>query len=146
VILALITVESGPLTGCQLDQMLELVLEDRDGTAWNRQADLDVVLRQSFLLGDCTVGPRDRPLGSGQFEKEIEQQVSAKMKREAGEVGDKPAIVAVDDQAGEAVPSLRTSRYTAPSLPSPRSCSRNRTAESSFLRQKVWSSDSGSHR
>jgi hypothetical protein len=79
------------------------VLEDRDGTAWNRPADLDVVLRQSFLLGDGTVGPRDRPLGSGQFEKEIEQQVSAKMKREAGEVGDKPAIVAVDDQAGEAV-------------------------------------------
>ena len=45
----------------------------------------------------------DRPLGSGRFREQAQDQLAAVVKGQAGELGHQPAVVAVDREAGEAV-------------------------------------------
>ena len=102
-VLALIAVEPCLLPGGESHLVGDVILDDGHGLVRDPADDLDVLAVESFLRGDRAVGPGDEPLGAREFHQVPEQHLATAHQGEAREVSDQPAVIAVDDQAGEAV-------------------------------------------
>ena len=105
-VLALVAVESRLLAGPKVDLVGQLIFEDGDRRRRHGPDELDILPVESFLSRHSPVGPGDDPLGAGELEQLPEQQIPPKVKGQAREMRDKPAVVTVDDKPRRPSPSL----------------------------------------
>jgi hypothetical protein len=114
-IVSLIQVEAGLLTRTQVRLISQAILDDLDRAVRDRADGRFLTGSQSFPHRKPTLRPGDYPVDAGLLAEESEQEVAPVVEGETRELGDEPAIVAIDGQAGEAV-SLTEDQPTGGSL------------------------------
>jgi hypothetical protein len=96
-------VKPGLLAGSQVHPVSQVILDDLDRAIRDRPDDRFLARAQSFSRRDSALRPGEYPLDAGQITEQPEEHFAPMVKRATRELGDQPAIVAIDGQAGEAV-------------------------------------------